>query len=196
MSSPRSFILLMRLTLAKPWSVYLAKTQTCFSLLVCWVYREEMECKVPMELWATVSAVAWHARPQQLRHDLVSIPQSHDQCAKHLAHWRRMMHSDKWAQHRQIRRRRQTLFFHHNAWSATGDIHGVSLFHTLHQEEENPASTINQPVPAHAFYNRLIDRSCCRRRPTSQPLTSQLISLSLARISGMASQHLLLFRLT
>ena len=55
-----------------------------FVLLVCWVYREDMECKMQMER-VTVSAAAWHVRPQQLRHDIIFIRQSQDQFAKHLA---------------------------------------------------------------------------------------------------------------
>ena len=46
---------------------------------------------VQMERWhmsmcATVSAVAWHARPKQLRHDLIPIRQSQEQCSKYLVH--------------------------------------------------------------------------------------------------------------
>ena len=45
--------------------------------------------------------------------------------------------------------------FHRTAWFATGDILGVSLLHTLHQEEEKSQSqssafNINQTVAAHA----------------------------------------------
>ena len=49
-----------------------------------------LECKMLMERWhittATVSAVAWHACPQQLRHDFIYTRQRQVQCAKHLAH--------------------------------------------------------------------------------------------------------------
>ena len=48
-----------------------------FVLLVCWVYREETECKVQMERWDMTV---------QLRQDLVSTGESQDQCAIHLAH--------------------------------------------------------------------------------------------------------------
>ena len=41
---------------------------------------------VDTHCWVTVSAVAWHARPQQLRHDLISIRKSQDQLARHLVH--------------------------------------------------------------------------------------------------------------
>ena len=39
-----------------------------------------------MCLRSTVSAVAWHERPQQMRYDVISIRQIQQQCTKHLAH--------------------------------------------------------------------------------------------------------------
>ena len=61
-----------------------------FVLLVCWVYREEMECKVQMERWDMTmlghSVCRSIACRQQLPHDLRSMRQGHDQCAKQLVH--------------------------------------------------------------------------------------------------------------
>ena len=69
----------------------LSEDTEVFVLQIWWVYREDMECKWQMErcniqCWTTVSVVAWHVRPQQLRHDLLSIHQSQDQSARHRAH--------------------------------------------------------------------------------------------------------------
>ena len=80
-----------------------------FVLLVCWLSREMMECKVHMERWNITMlpqcAVAWHVRSKQLRHDLIYIHQSQDQSAKHLGHWRilRILHWWEMARHRRIR---------------------------------------------------------------------------------------------
>ena len=119
MSSPGSSISLMQPTLAKAWSMYLVKTQTCLSYwyVGCIERRRSARCRWIggiWQCWVTLSAVAWHAHLQQLRqHDFISIRQSQDQCAKHLVHWRfpRIMHGGKWTQRRWIQWRRQKPVF-------------------------------------------------------------------------------------
>ena len=69
MGSPRSSTSLMRPTVATIIIRVLTEEPDVFVLLVCWVYREEMESKMQMERWDMTMlghSVAWHALPQQL----------------------------------------------------------------------------------------------------------------------------------
>ena len=134
-----------------------------------------------MSMWATVSAVTWHARPRRLQHDLISIRQSHDQCAKHLAHRRfpRIMR-DVFSSHCMVSHRR-------HPWSMSASYsslrrRNVPKSKPRLQHQPSCSSTCCGPI--------------CRKRQTSKcHLTSQLISLSSAR-SGMVSLLLSLLRLT
>ena len=145
-----------------------------------------------MSMWATVSAVTWHARPRRLQHDLISIRQSHDQCAKHLAHRRfpRIMR---------------------DASGSDGDGKNVFSSHCMVSHRRHPWSTsasysslrrrrnVPKSKPRLQHQPSCSSTCCwpfCRKGQTSKcHLTSQLISLSSAR-SGMVSLLLSLLRLT
>jgi len=58
----------------------LSKNTCMVFLLVRRVHREEME-RWDMTMLATVSTISWHARPRQLRHDIIYIRQRQDKCA-------------------------------------------------------------------------------------------------------------------
>ena len=139
-----------------------------FVLLGCWVYWEE-EYKMQVEqwdmTWCWATDRAWHACPQQLRHDLISIRQSRDQCTKHLAQWRvlRIMH---WGSV-------------DDAGISDGDsntcfivLHGLSqgtsmesVHFTLQQEEVPKSKPCLQHQPTCSCICCVpICRSCCRKR--------------------------------
>ena len=113
MSSPWSSVSLLRPTLEKTWSVYLADTDVLSYWYVGFIgRRRSARCRWNggiWQCWVKVSAVTWHARLQQLRH----TPKQ-DRCAKHLAHLRfpRILHWWKWARCRRIwQRLLQNPFF-------------------------------------------------------------------------------------
>ena len=146
------FTTIFYLTLAKTWPVYLAKTRVI--LLVCWwLYLEEMERKVQMEQWD--KTVLGHSVCSSMAHlpseiALISIGQSQDQCAKHVAHWifPRIMHWGKWARRSRIRWRRQKPFFLSQRVVSHRDIHGVCPLQSSPRRKvpkSNPVSNINQP---------------------------------------------------
>ena len=147
-SSPQSSISVMRLTLTKPWSVYLAKTQTWLSYLNvgCIGRKWSARCRWSGEIrqcLATMSAVAWHDR----RH----IHQSRDQCAKHLAQWRfpRIMHwgSGPVETARCLFQQTIIVMISHRGYSCS-----VPASYALYQQEKSQSQTlapnINEPVPA------------------------------------------------
>ena len=184
-------------SITKSWSVYLLKTQTCLSYwyVGCIERRCGATCKWSVgiwQCWATVSAVAWLACPSELRHDLTFILQSQDQSAKHLPRWR-FRRKGKWA------RRWQKPFF----IALYGQLLGTSLesarFILFIKKKKSPKV---KALPQHQLiYSSTccgpICRPCCGKQQTSKPhLTSQPISHSSAKRSGMASQLLLLLRLT
>ena len=136
-------------------------------------------------------AVAWHACPHQLRHDLIFIRQSQDQCAKYLPHRRfpRIMHS-KWAQRRQ----------HPFIIALYGQPLGTSMesarFRLFIKKKTSlkVKALLQHKLTFSSICWAPISRPCCGKRQTSNP--HQPISLSWARRSRMASQTLLLLRLT